>query len=312
MKPQRTRSRWPVRSELSVPAVDLRKIEKALASPADVVFIDLEDSVAPSEKEVARRNVITALQELDWGAKPPAFRVNGLDSSFFYRDVIDVVEKAGDRLALIVVPKVARSEDLYVADALLRGIELRMGFEPGKIALEGQIESALGLINVERIAQSSSRLLALDFGPGDFSASVHMPGENIGSLSVWDQAYPGHRFHYPMSRIVVAARAAALHAIDGPVADFRDLEAFRRSCFLARALGFEGKWCIHPAQISIANEVFSPAKEEVDRARRIVDAYGKAKAAGRGVVSLDGSMVDAATIRMAEATLDLAAQIEQA
>ncbi len=299
----------PTRSELSAPASSWRKIERAIASPADVALLDLEDSVAPSEKEASRRNVINAVRELDWGTKPPAYRVNGLDTEFFYLDLIEVVEAAGDRLSLIVVPKVNRPEDVVVVDTLLYQIELRMGFEPNKIGLEAQIETAAGLVNVERIAGASPRLRALNFGPGDFAAGIHMPVTAIGTAGPWDELYPGHRFHYPMSRIAVAARATGVRAIDGPVADYRDPGAFRTSCLLARSLGYDGKWCIHPDQVPIANQVFSPSDEEIAGARRVVDTYQEALREGSGVVSMGGTMIDSASIRLAEVTLELARRI---
>ena len=294
------------RSELAVPASSWRMIEKAVSSMADVVFLDLEDAVAPEAKVASRTNVVRALRELDWGKKPPAYRVNGLDTPLFYRDVIEVVETAGDRLAIIVIPKVGRPEDLVTVDTLLSQIELAMGFELGKIGLEAQIESAGGLIEVERIARASNRLDSLIFGPGDYAASVHMPMRTIGSMDRWDEQYPGHRMHYAMARIVVAARAAGIRAIDGPLADFRDKEAFDRACAVARGLGFDGKWCIHPDQVPIANEVFSPTVEELEWARRVVEAYRQATPAGTGVVSVDQVMVDAASIKLAETTVELA------
>lgn len=294
------------RSELAVPASSWRMIEKAVSSMADVVFLDLEDAVAPDAKVASRTNVVRALRELDWGKKPPAYRVNGLDTPLFYRDVIEVVESAGDRLAIIVIPKLGRPEDLVTVDTLLSQIELAKGFELGKIRLEAQIESAGGLIEVERIAEASNRLDSLIFGPGDYAASVHMPMRTIGSMDRWDEQYPGHRMHYAMARIVVAARAAGIRAIDGPLADFRDMEAYDRACVVARGLGFDGKWCIHPDQVPIANEVFSPTVEELEWAKRVAEAYRQATAAGTGVVSVDQVMVDAASIKLAETTLELA------
>lgn len=294
------------RSELAVPASSWRMIEKAVSSMADVVFLDLEDAVAPEAKVASRTNVVRALRELDWGKKPPAYRVNGLDTPLFYRDVIEVVESAGDRLAIIVIPKLGRPEDLVTVDTLLSQIELAKGFELGKIRLEAQIESAGGLIEVERIAEASNRLDSLIFGPGDYAASVHMPMRTIGSMDRWDEQYPGHRMHYAMARIVVAARAAGIRAIDGPLADFRDMEAYDRACVVARGLGFDGKWCIHPDQVPIANEVFSPTVEELEWAKRVAEAYRQATAAGTGVVSVDQVMVDAASIKLAETTLELA------
>ena len=294
------------RSVLAVPASNLGMAEKALASPADAVFLDLEDAVAPDEKAEARGKIVQALQELDWGDRPTLYRSNALDTPYFYRDVIEVVEEAGDRLDSILIPKVQRPEDLHVAATLLYQTELSAGLEPGKIKIEGQIESARGLVSVDGIASATGRLMALHFGPGDFAASVRMPQTSIGVMDEWDEVYPGHRFHYAMQRVVVAARAADLRAVDGPVADYRDEDGLRKSCLLARSLGFDGKWCIHPAQIETVNELFQPTEEETEWAKKVLEAYEEANAAGRGAITLDGQMIDAASIRMARNTLDQA------
>jgi citrate lyase subunit beta/citryl-CoA lyase len=294
------------RSVLAVPASNLGMAEKALASPADAVFLDLEDAVAPDEKAEARGKIVQALQELDWRNRPTLYRSNALDTPYFYRDVIEVVEEAGDRLDSILIPKVQRPEDLHVAATLLYQTELSAGLEPGKIKIEGQIESARGLVSVDGIASATGRLMALHFGPGDFAASVRMPLTSIGVMDEWDEVYPGHRFHYAMQRIVVAARAADLRAVDGPVADYRDEDGLRKSCLLARSLGFDGKWCIHPVQIETVNEVFQPTEEETEWAKKVLKAYEEASAAGRGAITLDGHMIDAASIRMARNTLDQA------
>jgi citrate lyase subunit beta/citryl-CoA lyase len=287
------------RSLLAVPATRRKMVEKALASDADAVFLDLEDAVAPDSKAAARGDVVSALKELDWRGRPGLYRANALDTSYFYRDLIEVVEEAGNSLDAVMVPKVNRPEDLHAVSILLSQLEL----EKGKIKLEAQIESAEGLANVDSIARATSRLEALHFGPGDFAASVNMPQTSIGVMDEWDEAYPGHRFHYAMQRIVVAARAVGLRVLDGPVADYRDEEGLRRSCQIARSLGFDGKWCIHPAQIAIVNEVFSPTEKEVEWAKKVVAAYDEANAAGSGSVSVDGQMVDAASIKLARNTL---------
>jgi citrate lyase subunit beta/citryl-CoA lyase len=294
------------RSVLAVPASNLEMASKALASAADAVFLDLEDAVAPDEKAGARGKIVRALRELDWRNRPTLYRTNALDTPYFYRDLVEIVEEAGDRLDIIMIPKVQRPEDLHVAAALLSQIESAVGLEVGKVKVEGQIESAEGLVNVDTIARATGRLAALHFGPGDFAASLRMPLRSIGTLDEWDEAYPGHRFHYAMQRIVVAARAAGLRAVDGPLADYRDEEGLRKSCLLARSLGFDGKWCIHPAQIETVNEVFSPTEREVEWAKKVVEAYERASAAGSGAISVDGQMVDAASIKMAQNTLDLA------
>jgi citrate lyase subunit beta/citryl-CoA lyase len=294
------------RSLLAVPASSRRMVEKALASEADAVFLDLEDAVAPDRKAGVREDAARALSELDWGGRPTLFRVNALDTRWFYRDVVEVAEAAGDALDAVLVPKVNRPEDLHAVAVLLAGIELETDLPPGKIALEAQVETAEGLTNIDAVARSTDRLGALHFGPGDFAASLRMPQTSLGTPDEWDEVYPGHRFGYAMQRIVVAARAAGLRAVDGPVADHRDEEGLRAACRLSRALGFDGKWCIHPAQVSIVNEVFSPTVDEVAWAKKVVEAYERANAMGSGAVSVDGQMVDAASIKMAQNTLDLA------
>jgi citrate lyase subunit beta/citryl-CoA lyase len=291
------------RSLLAVPATRRKMAEKALASAADAVFLDLEDAVTPESKPAARGDVVGALQELDWRGRPTVFRANALDTPYFYRDLIEVVEQAGDSLDAVMIPKVNRPEDLHLVSTLLSQLELAMDLEKGRIEVEAQIESAEGLANVDSIARATGRLTALHFGPGDFAASVSMPQASIGVMDEWDEAYPGHRFHYAMQRIVVAARAAGLRVLDGPVADYGDEEGLCRSCLIARSLGFDGKWCIHPAQIAVVNEAFSPTEKELDWAKKVVAAYDKASAEGSGSVSVDGQMVDAASIKLARNTL---------
>jgi citrate lyase subunit beta/citryl-CoA lyase len=297
-------------SILAVPGSNPGMAEKALASAADAVFLDLEDAVAPDEKAEARPKVIHALRELDWRGRPTLYRANALDTPHFYRDLIEVVEEAGDRLDAVMVPKVQRPEDLHTVATLLYQLELAVGLEPGKVRVEAQIESAEGLVNVDGIARATGRLTALHFGPGDYAASVGMPQRNIGTMDEWDEVYPGHRFHYAMHRIVAAASAAGLRAVDGPVADHRDEEGLRKSSLLARSLGFDGKWCIHPAQIETVNEVFTPTEREIEWAREVVAAYEEANAAGRGAITIDGQMIDAASIRMARTTLDQAPETD--
>ena len=291
------------RSLLAVPATRRKMAEKALASAADAVFLDLEDAVAPDSKAEARKDIVCALKELEWRGRPTVFRANALDTPYFYRDLMEVVEGAGDSLDAVMVPKVNRPEDLCAVSILLSQLELAMDLEKGRIEIEAQIESAEGLANVDSIARATGRLTALHFGPGDFAASVSMPQTSIGVMDEWDEAYPGHRFHYAMQRIVVAARAAGLRVLDGPVADYGDEEGLRRSCLIARSLGFDGKWCIHPAQIAVVNDTFSPTDKEVDWARKVVVAYDEANAEGSGSVSVEGQMVDAASIKLARNTL---------
>src|SRR5215207_5523370 len=274
-------------------------VENALASAADAVFLDLEDAVAPDSKAEARKDIVCALKELEWRGRPTVYRANALDTPYFYRDLMEVVEGAGDSLDAVMIPKVNRPEDLCAVSILLSPLELAMDLEKGRIEIEAQIESAEGLANVDSIARAT----ALHFGPGDFAASVSMPQTSICVMDEWDEGYPGHRFHYAMQRIVVAARAAGLRVLDGPVADYGDEEGLRRSCLIARSLGFDGKWCIHPAQIAVVNETFSPTDKEVDWARKVVAAYDEANAEGSGSVSVDGQMVDAASIKLARNTL---------
>ncbi len=277
-------------------------IEKALASAADMIFLDLEDAVAPSEKAVARQEVIRALHLGSWGTKPTMYRVNDLSTPWFYRDLIDVVEAAGEQLDLVLVPKVDRPEDVYVVATLLTQLEAATGLKR-KIGLELQIESAAGVLAAERIAAASDRVEAIVFGPGDFAASIGMPMSAIGTFDAATFAYPGHRLHGVMQHLVLAGRAAGVRVIDGPFADLRDDDGLRASSQTARALGFDGKWCIHPGQIDTVNAAFSPSEAEVASARRVVDAHRGSVMEGRGALLVDGKMVDAASVRMAQMTL---------
>jgi citrate lyase beta subunit len=294
------------RSFLSVPASNLRMVEKAFASDADAIILDLEDAVAPEAKAEARQNVVRGLKDFDRRGKAALCRVNALDTPYFYRDLIEIVEGSGENLDAILIPKVERPEDLYAVGTLLTQIELATGLERKRIKIEAQVESAGGLVNVDATVRASDRLGGVHFGPGDFAASLRMPQTSIGTMDEWDEAYPGHRFHYAMQRIVAAARAADLRAVDGPVADHRDEEVLRKSCLLARSLGFDGKWCIHPTQIAIVNDHFSPTDSEVEWAEKVVAAYEEANRTGSGAIGVEGKMVDAASIRMAWNTLDLA------
>lgn len=291
-----------VRSVLVCPGSNRRMLEKAVSATADMVLIDLEDAVAPAEKPAARGETVRALRELDWGQKVRAYRINPLPTPWFYRDLIEVVEAAGDRVDLIVVPKVERLTDVAVVAGLLTSIEAAIGLDR-PIGLEIQIESARGLTAIDAIATASERVDALVFGPGDFAASIGMPLTAIGAPDSWDAAYPGHRLHGVMQRILVAGRAADVRVIDGPYADFRDLDGLRQAATIARALGYDGKWCIHPGQIETVNEVFSPTEAEIAWARRVIEAIDDAARHGHGAAQLGGTMLDAASARMAERTL---------
>ncbi len=290
------------RSVLATPGSNPRMIAKALASDADLVMIDLEDAVAPDAKAAARATVAEALREGDWQGRPRTFRMNALDTPWFVHDLTEVIDGARGQIDLVVAPKVARAEDVHVVATILASLEVASEAKH-PIGLETQIESAAGLAHCEAIAVASPRVEALVFGPGDYAASIRMPLAAIGMPDRWDTDYPGHRWDYPLQRILVAARAAGIRAIDGPYADFRDRDGFRRSCLAARALGYDGKWCIHPDQVPIANEIFSADEAELTWAREILVANAEAEQAGRGSFAFNGQMVDAATLRMARATL---------
>ena len=290
------------RSMLYVPASRPDMIAKAAASAADGVCIDLEDAVALDEKPASRANVVRALRELDFGRKTRAFRINGLDTPFAYRDLIEVVEGAGDRLDLVMLPKANLPQDVVFVCMLLTQIEMSRDFTR-RIGIEAQIESAKGFLWVREIAQASPRLEALIFGPGDYSATMQMPAANIGEMDENDQIYPGHRWHAVMHAVVAAARAYGLRAIDGPYAGYKDTTGLERACRIARVMGFDGKQCIHPSQIATVHSIFGPTADEVARATAVVEAYEAAAKSGRGAVGHDGKMIDMANIRMARAVL---------
>ncbi len=295
------------RSELAVPGSQPGLFKKALESEADYVFLDLEDAVAPADKEPARKNVVTALLEHKWRdhGKTVCVRINGIDTHYMYRDVVDVVEEAGHRLDCLLVPKVGVPADVYLVDALLTQIEAARGI-PHRIGIEVLIETALGMANVEAIAQASRRLEAMHFGVADLAASLRARTVSIGGLN---PDYPGDQWHAALARLVTACRAYGLRAIDGPYGDFRDPQGYVAAARRVAALGYEGKWAIHPSQISFANDVFTPPAAEVERARRILAALDEAAREGRGAAQLDGRMIDAASARMAENIVQTAAAI---
>ena len=297
------------RSELAVPGSNPSMFEKAAASAVDYVFLDLEDAVAPADKEQARRNVIEGLRDIYWQGtgKTISVRINGIDTHYMYRDVVDVVEQAGTHLDTILIPKVGVPADVYMVDAMVTQIEEATGLEPGSIGIEALIETTLGMANVEAIATSSPRLEAMHFGVADYAASCRARTTNIGGLN---PDYPGDQWHQALSRMLVACRAYGLRPIDGPFGDFNDPDGYLDGARRAAALGYEGKWAIHPSQIELANEVFSPPIAEVDRARRILAALEEAAAEGRGAAQLEGRMIDAASARMAENVVAQAAAIE--
>ncbi|MGQ0779152.1 MAG: HpcH/HpaI aldolase/citrate lyase family protein [Pseudonocardiales bacterium] len=302
------------RSELAVPGSNPAFMEKAANGPADYVFLDLEDAVAPADKEQARKNVIAALNDIDWAGtgKTVSVRINGLDTHYMYRDVIDVMEQAGERLHTILVPKVGVPADLYCVQTLIDQVEQAKGYAT-RVGIEALIETALGMANVEAIASSAggpgARLEALHFGVADYAASLRARTVSIGGLN---PDYPGDQWHFALSRMIVACRAYGLRPIDGPFGDYSDPDGYRTGARRAAALGCEGKWAIHPSQIDLANEVFSPPPAEVDRARRIVEALRAAAAEGKGAASLDGKMIDAASERMAQTIISLDEAIQAA
>ena len=287
---------------LFVPASRPEMIEKAARSAADAVCIDLEDAVAPDQKEASRANVVRALLEIDFGRRTRLVRINALDTMFAYRDLIDVVEPAGRALDAIMLPKTRGADDVRFVAQLLGQIEMKAGIG-GPIGIEAQIETASGFLWLREIATASDRLESLIFGSGDYAASMRMPLASIGAADEYDAAYPGHRWHAVMHAVVAAARAAGLRAIDGPFADFRDGAGLTVAARMARALGFDGKQCIHPSQLEAVNTTFSPSGDEIRWARSVVDAYTTAASQGKGAIAVDGRMIDAANIRMAMTTL---------
>lgn len=316
------------RSELAVPGINPALFDKAAKSAADVIFLDLEDAVAPDDKPQARKNVVAALNDLDWGRKIMAVRINGLDTHYMYRDVVDLVEQC-PRLDMLVIPKVGVPADVYALDMLVTQVEQAQGRGIGgnkgdekrvanRIGFEVLIETALGMANVEAIAQSSRRLEALAFGSGDFAASTRARTTIIGGLHsdygvLSDGDAQGRRefhqtdpWHAAQVRLLVACRAYGLRPIDGPYGNFKDAEGYLAAAKRVAALGFEGKWAIHPTQIAAANAVFSPSAEEIAKARRIVEAMAQAAREGKGAVQVDGRLVDIANIRMAQNLLQKA------
>ncbi len=287
------------RSELAVPGSNPGMFEKAANSQADYVFLDCEDAVAPDDKDRARKNIIEALNDIDWKEKGKTLsvRINGLDTHYMYRDVVDIVEQAGQHLDTILIPKAGTASDIYMVDCLVTQIETAKGLEKNRIGLEALIETALGMANVESIAQGSPRMEALHFGVADFAASCRARTVVIGGLN---PDYPGDQWHASLQKMLIACRAFGLRAIDGPFGDFNDPEGYRDAAKRAAAMGYEGKWAIHPSQVPLANEVMSPPEAEVSRALRVLEALEVAAKAGKGAASLDGRLIDAASARMAE------------
>ncbi len=308
------------RSELAVPGSSPGMFEKAAATDVDVIFLDLEDAVAPDEKEQARKNIIEGLNDIDWKGKTMSVRINGLDTHYMYRDVVDLIEQATDKLDLIMIPKIGTVSDVYALDMLVTQAEDAMGAKK-RIGFELIIETALGMKNVDEISAASKRLESLHFGVADYAASTKAkttviggPNPNYHVLTDADDAgnrevHWGDMWHYAVARMVVAARANGLRPIDGPFGDFGDADGYIAQANRSATLGCEGKWAIHPSQIELANTVFSPTEEEVTKAQRIIDAMAEATKAGKGAVTLDGRLIDIASIKQAEVMVEKAKQI---
>ncbi len=286
------------RSIISVPANREKMVNKAFSLDADMIMLDLEDSVPVQEKEEARKRVVEVFRDRDWKGKVRSFRINGMDTPFAYRDIIDVVEQAGEFIDVIVIPKVNEAAEVKAVDYMLTQIEARMGFR-NRLGIEASIETAAGMLRAGEIAFGSARLEALPFGVADYGASLTVLSKGISGHGDMEEFYPGHRWHFPLSRMAMAAKAAGLAAIDAPFGDYKDPEGLKRSCLMSAALGYDGKWVIHPDQIPIVNEVFTPSAEDVERSQRILEAYRQAQEEGCGSLAIDGKMVDAASIRVA-------------
>jgi malyl-CoA/(S)-citramalyl-CoA lyase len=292
----------PHRSELAVPGIRPELFPKAAAGPADAVFLDLEDSVPEAQKAEARANVIRAIREIDWGGKILAVRINGQDTPHAYRDVIDLLEQGGDRLDVIMIPKVGDPREVFAMDLLCSQVEAAVG-RARRVGLGLVIETAKGLANVEAIASASPRVESLHLGVADLAASLGMRTTQIGGLNP-DYAGPGGMldpWHFAVARVIAAARAAGVRPIDGPYGDFRDAAGLEAAARRGRALGAEGKMAIHPGQVAPINAAFTPDEKEVAQARRVLAAMAEAQAAGRAAVALDGKLLDIASIRQAEA-----------
>ena len=299
-KPARSRLQ---RSELAVPGSSPKMFEKALVSAADYIFLDLEDAVSPNDKISARRNVIKALNEMNWreNGKTISVRINSLDTHYMYSDLVEIVEQAGENVDTILIPKAGTASDVYMVDCLLTQIETNKNLK-NKIGIECLIETALGMSNIKEIAKSSERLEALHFGVADYAASLRARTVVIGGLN---PDYPGDQWHHGLSELVMTCRAYGLRAIDGPFGDFNDPDAYIAAAKRGAAIGIEGKWAIHPSQIELANKVFSPPETEVNKAKRILEELDKAAKEGKGAAQLDGRMIDAASARMAENVVNI-------
>lgn len=288
------------RSELATPASSEKMCNKAAASGADLVFLDLEDACAPAARPDARKIAVRALADNDWGSTVRAVRVNGVDTLWCHDDIIEIVTGAREALDIIIVPKARTARDVWWVDVLLTQIEEKLGLSK-RIGLEVLIEEAEGLANAKEIAGASQRLEAIIFGAGDMSGSLRARVD--GNFDpVGD--YPGDFWHFARTQVLVAARAAGIDAIDAPYPAYRDPDGYRRAAAHASLLGFDGKWCIHPSQITIANEVFAPTAEEIAAAKASIETYDRSQADGVGAIGREGQLVDAAHMRLAANILD--------
>ena len=301
----------PNRCQLFGPASRTALFAKMAVSAADVVNLDLEDSVAPTDKDAARANAVAATHEVDWGAKTLSVRINGLDTPWWYRDVVDLIEKGSDRLDLIMIPKVGCAEDLYAVDALVTAAERAVG-RRRRLGFEVIIESAAGICHVEAIAAATPRLQAISLGAADFAASMGMQTTGIGGTQAnYYMLHEGARYwadpwHWAQAKIVAACRTHGILPVDGPFGDFSDDEGFRAQARRSATLGMVGKWAIHPKQVALANEVFTPSPEAVAEAREILSAMEAAKARGEGATTYKGRLVDIASIKQAEVIVRMA------
>ena len=295
----------PNRCQLFGPGSNDKLFEKMATSAADVINIDLEDSVAPTDKDAARANTVRAINEVDWGNKTLSVRINGLDSPFWYRDVVDLLEQGGDRLDQIMIPKAGCASDIYAVDALVTSIEAAKGREK-RLGFEAIIETAAGISHVEEIAAASPRMQALSLGAADFAASMGMSTTGIGGTQEnyymlrEGEKYWSDPWHWAQANIVAACRTHGLLPVDGPFGDFSDDEGFRAQARRSGTLGMVGKWAIHPKQVALANEIFTPTEESVQEAREILKAMEEAKARGEGATTYKGRLVDIASIKQAE------------
>jgi citrate lyase subunit beta/citryl-CoA lyase len=294
------------RSELSTPGHSTKMIAKAAASDADLVFLDLEDAVAPSAKAASRKNIVAALNELDWGHSVRSYRINSVDTPWCHDDLIEVVSGAGANLDVIIVPKIKGPREVWFVDDLLTQLERKLGLEIGRIGIEVLIEEVQALQQVDEIATASPRLEALILGVGDLSASQGMRAVHIGVAADEAVQYPGDIWQYARTRMIVAARSAGIDAIDGPYANFANPTGYEKSAATFAMLGGVGKWCIHPSQIEPANRVFAPTPDEIKQAVGAIQAVADAEAQGLGAATYNGMMIDAATARLFQVTVDRA------